>query len=142
MPTGTYGLFFPALCFRSDAGYCEQNLRIFIDVCDELGVPVADDITGDPVTFLGVKIDTIDVVVRFPRGKVSEICCEIRAIMSVKMVKLERATVPYSPKTWNTPVIFLNTLQGVLKSFVTSDKQVYYYIFHVWKIISCLGEHR
>ena len=49
---------------------CEENLKTIMDTCSVLGVPLEKDKTEGPstcTTFLGMELDTLDLIVRLPR---------------------------------------------------------------------------
>ena len=46
---------------QADSGVCQQNLDIFIQICNDLGIPLTEEKLEGPstsLTFLGVVIDT------------------------------------------------------------------------------------
>ena len=53
-----------------------NTLKVFQESCKVWGVPLADDKTVEPTevfVFLGIEIDTINMVMKLPQEKVSEI---------------------------------------------------------------------
>ena len=51
---------------------CTLLMDTCSSVCFELGVPIADEKSKGPVTnlvFLGLEIDTIEMVIKIPHGK-------------------------------------------------------------------------
>jgi hypothetical protein len=47
-------------------------MKCFLKICDELGVPIADEKLVGPVhlhTFLGLEIDTDEMMVRIPQKR-------------------------------------------------------------------------
>ena len=59
---------------------CQQNLDIFIQTCNELGIPLAEEKLEGPstsFTFLGVVIDTSKSEIRLPEEKLHRICQKI-----------------------------------------------------------------
>ena len=59
---------------------CQQNLDIFIQTCNELGIPLAEEKLEGPstsLTFLGVVIDTSKSEIRLPEEKLHRIRQEI-----------------------------------------------------------------
>ena len=55
---------------------CQVDLDTFLFYCEELGVPIAPDKTDGPttcITFLGIEIDTINMTIRLPAEKLSQV---------------------------------------------------------------------
>ena len=55
---------------------CQHDLDVFLSICSELGVPLADDKTVGPstrVTYLGIEIDSSDMTIRLPSDKMEKI---------------------------------------------------------------------
>ncbi len=55
---------------------CEQNLHRWVSLCEELGVPLADDKTEGPstsITYLGFVLDTVKQELRLPPEKLSKV---------------------------------------------------------------------
>ena len=62
---------------------CEIAMNCFIECVNELSVPLADDKTEGPtevLVFLGLELDTINMIVRIPHQKVLEIVGKIEAV--------------------------------------------------------------
>jgi hypothetical protein len=60
---------------------CGRNLQMVLETCGELGVPIADDKTEGPatcITFLGIEMDTIAMVLRLPPYKLQRLQQEIQ----------------------------------------------------------------
>ena len=56
--------------------YCEEALRATVELCDELGVPVAGEKTEGPsttITFLGIEIDSCQGQLRLPQEKLRDL---------------------------------------------------------------------
>jgi len=70
---------------------CSSTLSIFIDSCKEWGVPLAEEKTVEPteiLVFLGVEFDTIEMVMRLPQDKVSELRDQINLMLSKETTTL------------------------------------------------------
>ena len=70
---------------------CANLLKTFTNVCQNWGVPLAEDKTVLPVeilTFLGIEFDTIATELRLPKVKLIEIKQRITVILGCKKVKL------------------------------------------------------
>ena len=70
---------------------CKQSLSKFVTLCTDLGVPLASEKTFAPATtmsFVGLEIDTIEMVVRLPEDKLVKGREVIRSISSRKKVTL------------------------------------------------------
>ena len=55
---------------------CQNDLDIFLLICKEIGVPIADDKLCGPtnvLTYLGIEIDTVNMQVRLPEEKFNKI---------------------------------------------------------------------
>jgi hypothetical protein len=81
--------------FAASAGTdrCDKILDIFHIVCQDLGVPIAVDKTVYPtevLVFLGLELDTINMVVRIPLEKIQELKELIASISSAVKIKLAK----------------------------------------------------
>ena len=59
---------------------CQQNVDIIKSVCDELGVPLAEDKLEGPttkLTLLGIEIDTVSATLRLPEAKLNKLQREV-----------------------------------------------------------------
>jgi hypothetical protein len=64
------------LAGKAGTGECLQLMDRFRIICEDLGVPLAEDKTIGPssiLTFLGLEIDTLEMVIRIPQCKLSEV---------------------------------------------------------------------
>ena len=64
------------LAGKAGTGDCWQLMDHFRIICEDLGVPLAEDKTIGPssiLTFLGLEIDTLEMVIRIPQCKLSEV---------------------------------------------------------------------
>jgi hypothetical protein len=55
---------------------CASQLQIFLDMCNDIGIPMAMDKTFSPdttMTFVGYEIDTIAMEVRLPAKKLCKV---------------------------------------------------------------------
>ena len=55
---------------------CQNDLDLFLLICKEIGVPIADDKLCGPtnvLTYLGIEIDTVNMQVRLPEEKFNKI---------------------------------------------------------------------
>lgn len=77
---------------KSDTNQCSYNLNVFLQTCFELGVPIANEKTEGPktkISFLGLEIDTVSMLVRIPQSKVLEIVDKIKSLLSKKKATLK-----------------------------------------------------
>ena len=66
---------------------CQHNLETFIQVCNDLGVPLALEKVEGPttcLTFLGITLDTYKMEIRLPEEKLIRIRHEIRGWLQKK----------------------------------------------------------
>ena len=59
---------------------CATALRTFLSLCEELGVPVAEEKTEGPVTtltFLGIEINTQSMQLRLPSDKLQDLSARV-----------------------------------------------------------------
>lgn len=71
----------------------DSNLKIFLQMCDDIGVPISEKKTFGPetkMTFLGIEIDTIKRQVRLPLEKVQRCVTEIEDLISRKKARLKK----------------------------------------------------
>ena len=70
-----------------------KNLKKFLDMCDDIGLPMSAKKTYEPDTtmnFLGLEIDTVQKMVRLPSDKVQQCCVEIRDLLGRKNARLKK----------------------------------------------------
>ena len=71
---------------------CQSILRTFKSICDELGVPLAEEKTEGPhqvITYLGLDIDTVKREIRVPTRKVVALRETIQEWLGRKKVRLK-----------------------------------------------------
>ena len=76
---------------RSKEG-CMTNMRIFAETMHELGVPLADEKTEGPshvLVYLGLELDSIEMVVRIPKEKMQEVVEKINSVIGRQKVSLK-----------------------------------------------------
>ncbi len=59
-------------CSEENSGKCEELMHCFSDICEELGVPIAEDKSKGPttvLTFLGLTISTDEMLIKIPQDK-------------------------------------------------------------------------
>jgi hypothetical protein len=64
----------------------------FLEICDELGVPIADEKLVGPVhvlTFLGLEIDTDEMMVRIPQSKMNALVAELKKFSKENKITLK-----------------------------------------------------
>ena len=55
---------------------CRRDMDVFLAICRELGVPIAEDKTDGPattITYLGIEIDTVAMTIRLPAEKLEKV---------------------------------------------------------------------
>ncbi|VDI14256.1 Hypothetical predicted protein [Mytilus galloprovincialis] len=88
-----------------DTPVCQMMLDTFSDICEELGVPIASEKSVGPVTslkFLGLVIDTVEMVVRIPQDKLLKLKSLLEPILLNKKIThkdLESVVVEEIPGT-------------------------------------------
>ena len=76
---------------RGGTCQCADLLHTFKVICNDLGIPLADEKTISPttrLTFLGVEIDTSDMTLRLPSDKLDELLQKISFVLKSKKVTL------------------------------------------------------
>ena len=69
---------------------CSSIMLVFKLVCDQIGMPVSPDKSEGPtqlIEFLGLMIETIDMVVRIPRAKMQDI-----TLILINIIQKHKAT--------------------------------------------------
>ncbi|XP_061196003.1 uncharacterized protein LOC133204281 [Saccostrea echinata] len=72
---------------------CKNTLDTFLYLCNDLGVPIANEKTVYPtqvLTFLGIEFNTVEMIMRLPLVKIDEIKQKILDIMALKKVTLKQ----------------------------------------------------
>ena len=68
---------------------CEKGLRLLMEICEQLGVPLAPEKVAGPstcLTFLGFELDTVNMQIRLPQHKLG------RLLALVTQWKLKKCT--------------------------------------------------
>lgn len=76
-------------CGKRDSKECELLMNGFQNICSELGVPLADEKTVGPVTclvFLGYEVDTVEMMIRVPPKKMTELIQNLSSLLGSKKV--------------------------------------------------------
>lgn len=76
----------------SGSDECVQLMRGFQDLCEFIGVPLAQEKTMGPCTniiFLGLEIDTSDMVVRIPPEKIQQLTALLTSSLIKKSLQLQ-----------------------------------------------------
>ncbi|CAC5358968.1 unnamed protein product [Mytilus coruscus] len=71
---------------------CLVLMNTFTELCNELGVPIAEDKTIHPITrltFLGLEIDTVDMVVRIPVAKLIKLRSQLQPMTIKRNIKFK-----------------------------------------------------
>ena len=72
---------------------CKSSLRIFLRICEELGVPIALDKTFGPeqqLPFLGIQLDTVNMSSSLPADKIQKFLNIIEEFLNSKAVTLHK----------------------------------------------------
>lgn len=78
---------------KSNSDYCSTVMYTFQDICSEIGVPLIQDKTIDPttkLTFLGLEIDTVNMLVQIPVSKVQELKLLLQHWVTQKKILLSQ----------------------------------------------------
>ncbi|KAK3096561.1 hypothetical protein FSP39_001295 [Pinctada imbricata] len=78
-------------CAKHGTTQCHELMRKFNEICQELGVPIAEDKTEGPttrLTFLGIEFDTINMTMKLPAEKLREITEKIQSMLLKKKTTL------------------------------------------------------
>ncbi|XP_072051535.1 uncharacterized protein [Amphiura filiformis] len=70
---------------------CNRLVRIFEEVCGNLGVPLAKDKSVGPsskLTYLGLEIDAVKQIISIPRGKLSDIKKKVQNALKTSPITL------------------------------------------------------
>ena len=70
---------------------CKKMMSVFRGVCDNLGVLLAEEKTKCPtcvLVYLGLVIDTIEMVIRIPENKLEEVKSKLLSVCNKHMVTL------------------------------------------------------
>lgn len=77
---------------KKDSNDCLDLMNSFTGVCSDLGVPIAVEKSVGPVTvlkFLGLEIDTIDMVVRIPQDKLFKLRSLLEPLLFRERIKFK-----------------------------------------------------
>jgi len=72
---------------------CDRDLHAFMDMCKQLGVPLAPGKTGPctPMQFLGITLDTVSMEARLPDDKLEKVRLLIRSFLGRHKVTFREA---------------------------------------------------
>ena len=76
----------------SGSGNCALLMDAFKNICQELGIPLADNKTVGPttlLTFLGLLIDTVNMIVKIPVDKVKRLKFGINLILNSNKMNIK-----------------------------------------------------
>lgn len=77
---------------RIGTSECSHIMEVFFECTKNLGIPIAGDKTEWPTTeivFLGLQINTKEMIVRIPKGKIEEIVIKVKEILQKQKVTLK-----------------------------------------------------
>ena len=77
---------------RADSSECTNLMSNLSSLCKELGVPLAVENTIGPscvITFLGLQIDTLEMVIKIPPPKLSEVQQKLIETLNKKKITLK-----------------------------------------------------
>jgi len=77
---------------KKDTHECEKLMLKFESICSDIGVPIANEKTEGPSTvieYLGLTIDTINMLIKIPDKKIKELLIGIETLLSKKKVTLK-----------------------------------------------------
>ena len=89
--TGILHLLDDFLLVSKSLSSCADNLRAFLQTCDDIGVPMAPEKTVGPsfvLSFAGIELDTINMEARLPDDKLAKCRSLIREFLPRKKVTL------------------------------------------------------
>jgi hypothetical protein len=69
----------------ADYATCASHLQILLDLCEDIGIPIAPEKTTKPstnTTFLGVELDTTARIARLPIDKLTQYSADIREVLA------------------------------------------------------------
>lgn len=80
--------------FAGEAGTdnCSVIMKTFIFCADQMGFPIASEKTVWPTTcivYLGLELDSVDMVVRMPQQKIDDLIAKIQAVKDAKRTTLK-----------------------------------------------------
>ena len=79
---------------------CTQSLQVALDMCQELGMPVAMDKVEGPaaqLTFLGIHIDTVAAELSLPTGKLTRMLSLVNSWLGRKAATKRELQSPHFP---------------------------------------------
>ena len=74
-------------CGAADSDECQLNLQMLLDICNHLGVPIAQEKVEGPSTcivFLGILIDTTQGELRLPQDKLARLRARVEEWLQKK----------------------------------------------------------
>ncbi|KAK6184832.1 hypothetical protein SNE40_007205 [Patella caerulea] len=105
-------------------------MKAFTDVCESLGVPIADDKTVGPtnqLTFLGLTIDTKNMQIKIPIDKLARLNRELKDIVIKRRVRLHELGLMYfCAKAIPCSRAFLRRFYDIIALFKSKDPKYFY----------------
>ena len=77
---------------EENSSNCQMLMNCFLKICDELGVHIADEKVVGPVhvlTFLGLEIDTDEMMVRIPQSRMNALVAELKKFSKENKITLK-----------------------------------------------------
>lgn len=110
---------------------CSAHLAIFMDICDDLGVPVAAHKTTRPAqdtVFLGLQLDTIRGMALLPLDKLSKYASNVSQVLQQAKVKKSELESLVGQLSFATAVVparaFLRRLYNLLAKVKRPDQNL------------------
>ncbi|KAK6165929.1 hypothetical protein SNE40_022735 [Patella caerulea] len=118
----------------SNSSDCLSLMKAFTDVCESLGVPIADDKTVGPtnqLTFLGLSIDTKNMQIKIPIDKLARLNRELKDIVikrRVRLHELESITglMSFCAKAIPCSRAFLRRFYDIIALFKSKNPKYFY----------------
>ena len=80
------------LIIAQSRSLCQDQLRLFLDLCSYLGIPIAPEKTCSPATtlsFTGIELDSVSFEARLPLDKIDKCLSVISDFLTRKKVTLK-----------------------------------------------------
>ena len=77
---------------QKHSNYCKNLMNCFLDICHELGIPIAQDKLVGPVTnliFLGLELDTLEMCIKIPAKKLESLITDLQYFLNQNRITLK-----------------------------------------------------
>ena len=115
----------------ADYATCELHLRLLLQICADIGIPIAPDKTTTPstnTTFLGVELDTAKRIAKLPPDKLTQYSSDIRDVLAHNKIRKRDLESLIGKLNFAASVVPARPFLRRLIDLLTTVEKPYYFI--------------